>query len=91
MAKRRKLRPGDCYFFEWLDAYTPGNSGWHSEEEMEEVGSEPFTVWTVGWLQRETKEYFIVASTVAIQSKQKASIFAIPKAWVRRVEEITYG
>lgn len=89
MARKIRLKLGTPYFIEWIDAYSGPNS-WQTEEEVEEMFTDDYVCWTLGWLQKVTERYYIFSSTTVPQRGSKGSVWAIPKKMIIRVEEVGY-
>lgn len=82
--KRHKLTEGGLYLFEWDDVYT--QNGWHSPEEIEEKLLGTSLHKSVGFLVKETPDWYVLAShTNTIPGfKPWASVSWLPKGAVRK-------
>lgn len=68
---------------EWLDHVTySDNSVWHSIEDVEALA--PTTIYTVGWVIKETRKYLCVASTLSEDGGAKGEFNIIKGAVVKR-------
>lgn len=90
MARQKKLKPGQTYYVEWLDAYSGPNT-WLSEDEIETMTEGDYTCWTLGWLYKENANYYVFCSTTSKCGDKRGAVWAIPKGMIISVKEVMYG
>lgn len=82
--RRRNPKTPPLVIVEWVDA--EGSGDWiNGDEELQEfLDSSSNVVRTVGWLIRRTKDYLVLASTMA-QDEGKNDTNRIPSGMVKKV------
>ena len=89
----RKPRIGEPYWIEWIDAYTAADSAWTRQADVDEFFEQEMVIWTMGWLQKVTKHYYIFAGSVSRSTgqDQQTGLIAIPKGMILQIKEASYG
>jgi hypothetical protein len=76
----------DKVIVEWKDAYEM-ESGWQTIEEAIKI--RPPTIFSMGYVLKEEKEYIILAGDVGRKGDSDCGrVQVIPKSWVKRVKLI---
>lgn len=78
------MTPGTLVLIKWLDAYTPFDCGWKSEEDTEEEFTGTYPAESVGWMIAEDKDYYRIVSTQTPHST--LGHFSIPKGCVKSIK-----
>ena len=79
------MKENDLLHIEWLDHCSFTDSNWKSRDELETLA--PVRVVTVGFLVKDHKDFFIVASTVG-DNGQYVGDFCIAKGTIVKVKKI---
>jgi hypothetical protein len=70
----------------WIDSAS--YSGWHSSQDILEIGEKPEVVITIGFLIKETKETYVIAHSTD-EDVGYCGVLEIPKVCVKgKIEEI---
>lgn len=69
----------------WLDHCKYSNTKWRSKEELSDLT--PLIVTTLGWVIKETNDYYILASTKAKGGSYEGE-FLILKGTIKKVKEL---
>ena len=70
----------------WIDHTTFTNAAWRDRKFVEKELT-PVHITTVGWLLKETEDYYLLASTKSDDSSMKHE-FLILKGTVKKVKEL---
>ena len=73
----------NLYRIDWTDAHS--NGGWTLPKD---VDIKPVKVHSVGWLIKDTKDYFVLAQNMS-SSGNSADRIHIPKKWIHKKRKIT--
>ena len=70
---------------EWVDAYEM-ESGWHTIEEAEKAT--PPTVFSLGYVVKETKEFIIIAGDKGRKGDSDCGrVQVIPRNWIKKINK----
>jgi len=85
-------------YIEWADATHPEDGSWYSEDALKKWAKEDsYWVSQCGWVIEETKEYLLLASSMAQTSTlisdysetQLGGYLKIPTTWIRKRKDLT--
>lgn len=78
-------------YLQWLDATSPVEGSWWSEEEaLNWASNDDYWVEEVGWILKETKEYILFCSKKSTTTNrvnnivQYGNLLRVPKPWIRK-------